>query len=235
MADDPSRGGGSGLELAEIFAEVARTLLAADSEEATLERICKLAVETIDGCDHAGISLVDGRRIETRGASDHVPTAVDRIQYAADEGPCLDAIRDHETLHVEDLADEERWPSFAHRAADETGVRSMLSFRLFAEEETIGALNLYSKDVGAFDEEADRVGAVFAAHAAVAMVGARRAHQMDEAIRSRDTIGQAKGILMAREGISEDEAFDLLRRASQRMNVKLRTVAEQIAHPTADG
>ncbi len=92
----------------------------------------------------------------------------------------------------------------------------------------MGALNLYSKTVGAFDEEAHAVGSVFATHASVAIAGARSSDQKDEAIRSRDVIGQAKGILMAQKNISEDEAFDVLRRASQRMNVKLRELAERI-------
>lgn len=219
------------VDLAETFAEVARALLAADSVGETLQRICTLAVVTIDGCRHAGISLVDRERIETRGSSGELPAAVDRIQYETGEGPCLDAIRHHETLHVDDLAQESRWPAFASQVAAETGVRSMIAFRLFAEQDTMGALSLYAEQPHAFDEEAARVGAVFAAHAAVALVGARRSRQKDEAIRTRDVIGQAKGILMARENISEDEAFDLLRRASQRMNVKLRTVADQVAHP----
>jgi len=217
------------VQLAEAFAEVARSLLAEHSVEETLRRICSLAVETIDGCDHAGISLITSRRVETHGASDEVPELVDFIQYESSEGPCLDAIRDHEVFHVNDLEVEERWPNFARRAAAETGVRSMLSFRLFAEENTMGALNLYSRAASAFDAEADRVGAVFAAHAAVALKAARQSEAQAIAIETRDVIGQAKGILMARQGISEPEAFEVLRQASQRLNVKLRDVAEQVS------
>jgi hypothetical protein len=111
----------------------------------------------------------------------------------------------------------------------ETGVHSMVSFRLFLEGDTMGALNYYSRRTRAFDAEAERIGAVLAAHAAVAISGAQAAERSREAVRTRDVIGQAKGILMAREGVGEDEAFDMLRRASQRMNVKLRDVASQVA------
>lgn len=228
MTED-ARSGGGDVELAETFASVARTLLAANTLEETLDTICRLAVQTIEGCEHAGVSLIQRRSIETRGASDPVPHAVDKVQYEADEGPCLDAMRDEETIRADDLSREPRWSHFAERAAKETGVNSILSFRLFVEKDTMGALNLYSTRVDAFDEETERVGAVFAAHAAVAMAGAREAQQKDEAIRTRDVIGQAKGIVMARQGVSEDEAFDVLRRASQRMNIKLREVAEQVA------
>ncbi len=185
------------VELAETFAEVARVLLAEDDADATMNRISRLAVETIEGCDHAGITLVEGRNVSTAGASDEVPTIVDAIQYETDEGPCLNAIRVHETFKSDDLAAEERWAKFSHRAAQETGVRSMLSFRLFVEEDTMGALNLYSKQRDAFDDEELAVGSVFATHAAVALSSARHDEHMQEAVQSRDLIGQAKGILMA--------------------------------------
>ena len=219
-------GGGS----ADAFADIARTLLAEDDVQHTLQKICDLAVETIEGCDHAGISFLKGKNVSTPAASDDVPRAVDAIQYETGEGPCLDAIRKHEVFATGDLAAEDRWPNFSHRAHDETGVTSMLCFRLFVAADTLGALNLYSKGVDAFDEEASAVGMVFAAHAAIALSSALHDEQMDEALRSRDVIGQAKGILMAREGLTADQAFDSLRRASQRLNVKLRELAAEVAY-----
>ena len=220
------------VELAQTFADVARALLGEDDVEATLTKISTLAVETIDGCDHAGVSLIQTRKISTPAASDGVPVQVDAIQYDTGEGPCLDAIREHETFRTGDLASEDRWPKFSPRAAEETGVISMLSFRLFAETDTMGALNLYSKQRDAFDDEALAVGSVFATHAAVALAGAQQDEQMQKALQSRDVIGQAKGILMTQQDVSPDEAFDILRRASQRMNIKLRELAERVASRT---
>jgi len=220
------------VELAETLADVARALLDEDDVEATLKKITALAVETIDGSDHAGVSLIEGRRVSTPAASDDVPAQVDAIQYETDQGPCVDAIREHETFRIDDLASEDRWGEFSRRAAEETGVASMLSFRLFAQGDTMGALNLYSKQRSAFDDEALAVGSVFATHAAVALAGAQQNEQMDKALQSRDVIGQAKGILMAQQNVSADEAFDILRRASQRMNIKLRELAERVAFRT---
>ena len=225
-----SRGGGSAS--AETFAEMARALLAEADVQQTLQKIVDMAVETIDGCDHAGISFLKGKKVETPAASGEVPRTVDLVQYETGEGPCLSAIRDHEVFQTGDLGCEERWPQFSARAKRETGVTSMLSFRLFVEGDTLGALNLYSKDADAFDETSRTVGLVFAAHAAVALATAVHEEQMDEALQSRDLIGQAKGILMAREGVSAEEAFDMLRRASQRLNVKLRDVAGDMVHST---
>ncbi len=215
--------------IAETFAHVARLLLAEQGIERTLAKIAELAVQTIDRCDHAGTSLIEQRQITTAGASDGVSAKVDAIQRETDEGPCLDAMRDHEVFQVDCLAEEqERWPTFAKRAVEETGVCSILAFRLFADEDTMGALNLYSTRADAFDDEAREFGSVFAAHAAVALSHARREDQLEEAIKSRDVIGQAKGVLMAREGMSSEQAFETLRRASQRLNVKLRAVAETV-------
>ena len=218
---------------AEVFAEVARSLLAQEDVQQTLQRIVDLAVETLDGCDHAGVTFVRGKRFSTPASSSDVPPKVDAIQYETGEGPCLDAIREHEVFRTGDLGRETRWPRFSARAQRETGVTSMLSFRLFVDGDTLGALNLYSKSADAFDDEAQIYGSIFAAHAAVALSSALHDEQMEEALQSRDLIGQAKGILMAREGVDADQAFDMLRRASQRVNKKLRDVAREITESAA--
>jgi len=220
----------AGRSESEIFAQMARALLATNDLQTTLQKIVDLAVENIDGCDHAGISFLHAGTFSTPAASDGVPITVDLIQYETGEGPCLDAIRGHdETFRSGDLGSEQRWPNFSHRARRETGVTSMMGFRLFVGTETLGSLNLYSKRPDAFDDAASAAGSVFAAHAAVALSTALHDEQMDEAVASRDVIGQAKGILMAKEGVSAEAAFDMLRRASQRLNVKLRTLAEEVA------
>ena len=214
--------------VAETFAQVARLLLSEEGVERTVAKIGQLAVQTIDGCDHAGVSLIEGRIVTTVGASDEVPVEVDRIQYEVDQGPCLDAIRHLDEYHCGRLDEEDRWPAFSRRAFEETGVVSMVAFRLFVDEDTMGALNLYSKTPDAFDDESREIGAVFAAHAAVALASARKEEHLETALGSRDVIGQAKGLLMARQDISSDEAFAVLRNASQRLNIKLRDVADNV-------
>lgn len=221
-------------DLAQTFAGIARALLSENSVQATLQKIVDLAVETVDGCDHAGISFVEGRKITTRASSNDVPPRVDAIQYETGEGPCLDAIRDQEVFQTDDLAEEERWPKFSKRAARETQVASMLCFRLFIEHDTPGALNLNSKRKAAFNDEDRVIGSVFAAHAAVALSTAVHDEQMANALESRDVIGQAKGILMARQGVNADEAFDMLRRGSQRLNIKLRELATRVTRSGAE-
>ncbi|MDQ6715011.1 MAG: GAF and ANTAR domain-containing protein [Actinomycetota bacterium] len=222
--------------LGETFAEVARTLRGERSVQATLDKIVELAVKTIDGCEHAGVTLVERGKMRTPAASDEIPRLVDAVQYETGEGPCLDAIRDHDVFQTDDLTQEPRWPNFSRRAAEESGVASMLAYRLYIEEDTMGSLNLYSMQEAAFDAEDRAVGSIFAAHAAVALSAANQQDNLEQAIETRDVIGQAKGILMARQHVSADEAFEMLRRASQRLNIKLRVLAKQVAtEPNSPG
>jgi GAF domain-containing protein len=221
------------VRVAEMFGQVARLLSAHEGLIPTLNRIVNLAVEHLRSCEFAGISLVEGRRITSPASSNDIPRTVDAIQSEVGEGPCLDAIKEHEVFQTGDLGAEERWPQFAGRAHEETGIRSILSVRLFIEEDTMGALNLYSSAANAFDETDVAMAAVYASHAAVAMSAARREENLERKASSRDLIGRAKGILMARSDLSDQQAFDLLKRASQRLNIKLVDVAERVVHPAA--
>jgi GAF domain-containing protein len=223
--DDPE------LELAEVLGEVARVLaIERHDPERTYRRICVLAAQTLEGCESAGMSLVRGRSIQSLAGTDQVPEDMDRFQQEAGQGPCMDAIRGKAVFSTGRVSQEQRWPEFTRRARNATGIESILSFRLFVEEDTMGALNLYSTKVDAFDDHDQAVGAVFAAHAAVAMQAARREEDLERMAATRDIIGQAKGMLMAREGVDEEQAFEMLRRASQRLNVKLRDVAQRMVH-----
>jgi GAF domain-containing protein len=214
-------------DLAETLAGITRAL-DTDSVQETLQRTVDLAVATIPGCEHAGVSTVHYGKISTPAASDAVALRVDAIQYEAGEGPCLDALAHEGIFQTDDLTLESRWPKFSARAHDETGVTSILSFRLTAREGSLGALNLFAKQTAAFGEEAREVGLLFAIHAAVALQASRRTEKLLAALETRDLIGQAKGILMEREQITDDEAFEILVRASQRLNIKLTVVAGRL-------
>ena len=224
---------GLGQELAAQFAAVARALAAEPTVDRTLARLVKVAVEIIPGCHHAGVTVVRRGRPETPAATDEVPAAVDAIQYATGEGPCLSAITEHAVFRSGDLAADDRWPAFARPAVERTGVRSVLAYRLFTDQDTLGALNLYSREPDAFDDASVPVGTILAAHAALAYAQAREREQisgLQQALTSNRAIAMAIGILMATHRISEREAFDLLRVASQRSNTRLRDLADEVVH-----
>jgi GAF domain-containing protein len=225
MADDRE------VELAQTFGEIARTLVAETDPQATLQRIVILAVETIDGCEHAGISVIEGKKVISPASSDHIPKVVDDIQSETGEGPCVDAISDHEVFQTGSLSTEGRWPDFTSRTIAQSGIESILSLRLFTDETTMGALNLYSTQTDAFNDHDVAIASVFAAHAAVAWVTSQKIENLEAGMASRQLIGQAVGLLMARQNMSESDALGALKRASQRLNIKLRQVAENIVHP----
>ncbi|MEX2504372.1 MAG: GAF and ANTAR domain-containing protein, partial [Egicoccus sp.] len=148
-------------------------------------------------------------------------------QYEADEGPCLDALRDHAVYMIDDLETEERWPEYRTLAL-KLGVRSMLSYRLYAKGRTFGALDFYAKRPDVYSPFSKVIGQVFASHAGVALKGAISEAGMEKTLRSRDIIGQAKGILMERRGLPPADAFKTLRALSRNNNVPVRDLAEQI-------
>lgn len=216
----------------ELIADVSRELAETDDLEATLQLVAERVTTTVEGCDGASMMLVRGGRISSPAYSSDVARDNDHIQYRVGDGPCMSSLRDHETIHIRDLAEDQRWPRYRD-AALELGIRSTLSFRLFLAEDTMGALNLCSSQPHAFDDDARRVGRVFATHAAVAMSAALSHDELLTALQSRDVIGQAKGILVERERLTSEQAFERLRELSNRTNRKLRDVAEEIVETGA--
>lgn len=211
--------------LSTVLGAIARTLQAEPDVDTTLAAIVKSAVDHVSGAEYAGISLVErGRRIRTVAPTGEVVTTIDEVQYRTGQGPCLDAIAEHEVFRTGDLTAEARWPAFTPAAA-ETGMRSMLSYRLFVSDTTLGSLNLYATRLDAFSDQTEQDGSVFAAHAAIALVGAQAEAQLHVAVGTRDVIGMAKGILMERHDLDSVQAFRMLVETSQTTNIKLHEVA----------
>ena len=225
-------------DLAASFAQISRALYSAHTVQETLQRIVTFSVSTIEGCSGAGISFVNGDQIVTPVWTEPIVLEIDTMQYTTGQGPCLDAIARGESVYAGDLLTDQRWPDFGPRAA-RAGMRSLLSFSLSGET-ILGALNLYAPLPRAFGATDRAKGLIFATHAGVALGAAReledatqalaveieRLENLHGALASRQVIGRAEGILMQRELITADQAFDLLRRASQHLNTKLREVAQ---------
>lgn len=226
-----------GPDLNDELATAARSLQDQSGTQRTLERSVMLATEIMTGCDHAAVSIVHrDRSIDTPAASDDMASHADRLQYTLNEGPCLDAIWDEETISSPDLARDARWPQWATQVVSELGVGSMLCFQLYTSRDTLGALNLYSDTVNGFDDNDWMAGTFFAASVAVALADSQNADNLTSAGLSRTIIGQAQGILMERFTLGADEAFAVLRRVSQQSNTKLHRIAtELIATRTTPG
>ena len=207
-----------------------------------LDEIVTIAAQGIPGAEATSITLLRGEQAFTAAYSGDMALAADELQYERGYGPCMDAGRGNVVLRIDDMAEETRWPDYTKKVLG-VGVRSSLSVPLPYQGSSIGALNNYSSQPAAFaTPEALRAGIEVAEAVAVAVVNADahaqvvdQAHHMRLAMESRAVIEQAKGVLMAQRGVDAQQAFDLLREASQRYNRKLRDIAVGIVESTQRG
>lgn len=198
--------------------------------EEVMERFAALAPAYIEGADEAGVLLTSGRRVfrPAEQQTDSRPHVIDRIQEEMLEGPALECATANQTVRVDDLAADTRWPRFAAAVVAQTPVRSMLSFQLYTHVQNWGALSLYSHRRRGFDASAEKLGLILATHAALTLEAVQRTRQFRSALGSRDIIGQAKGILMERYDITPGAAFALLTRLSQESHKPVVVVAKEL-------
>jgi len=221
-------------DLTSALAEAARTINRPRSVEETLQAIASTARRSIPGFDHVGISLMhaDGK-IETKAATDDLVLRLDSLQYGLNEGPCVSSLREQPMLVVDHLAHQQRWPRFVPEAV-KLGLRSQMALRLYVDDEgTMGGINLYSTSSDTISDDAPAAAQVFAAQAAVALGRAQEVDQLNEALRSRQQIGTALGIIIERYKLDEQAAFNFLARLSSLSNVKLRDIAARVVEDAA--
>ncbi|GGC89075.1 transcriptional regulator [Tersicoccus solisilvae] len=202
------------------------------SGHADPDRLVAVAARLMPHADQAGVtSIRNDRPAVTVASTGEIPRAVDALQYRTGEGPCLDASLDDEAVISDDLAVERRWPAFAAACVDQFGVRSMLSVRLSLSQQDRAALNFYSPSTHVFTGQDVAEAVILAPFAA--LVVQQRLHEKDvshyqEALISSRRIGSAVGILMAQHGVDADDAFGMLRTASQHLNRKLKDLAADV-------
>jgi transcriptional regulator with GAF, ATPase, and Fis domain len=238
-AADNAAGGPEAADIAAGVTELHEVLLSTQSIEDFVHELAVQAAQlSADGLS-CGITLRRGAQTDTVACSDELAGRVNGLQYRLGEGPCLTALADGRPAHSADLAAEERWPRFAAEAVA-SGIRSALSLPLIAQEQIIGALNLYGRGVAAFGEAQTRLAEQFAENAAGALALGQRlvsyaalTEQLRESLGSRAVIDQAVGILMGQEHWTQDKAIAALRSASQNRNVKLRALAAEIVESVA--
>jgi hypothetical protein len=200
--------------------------------DTTLANITAAAVEVLPDVQASSITVKHGDgRLETVAPTHDFLRDVDAAQYELQEGPCYEAAVD--TVHITspDLAADERFPRYGPVAV-RAGIRAQAGVRLFDAPASSGALNLYSERVGAFTD-LGVLSQLFAHQSAVALDYARQVDQLHQAVRSRQLIGQAVGMVMERYSVDEARAFGFLTRLSSHENMKLRLVAERLIETSA--
>ncbi len=211
------------------LADAARSMHGGSSTQETLDKVVSVATELIHGCDLVGISVVHRGGIDTPAASDEELRRIDELQFELKEGPCYDALRTHETVCSGDLAGDARWPRWGPLVAAEVGARQHRELpALHHRGHARRPEPLRQEAVDAFDDDDVYDGYALAAHVAVALAAAEHVEHLETAINNRTVIGRAEGILMERFDITPAQAFAVLRRVSQRRNVRLYRVADEL-------
>lgn len=213
------------------FAGLAQVVYAADTYEEVFTALCQTAPLVVTGCDHASLMVRRGERFETLAWSDETARRIDAAERELGEGPCLDAMLGEPTQVDADLTSHATWPRLAAWTLEHTPVRGLAGFRLVVGGERVGALNFFSDTPGELEGPAGDQAAVFTAFANVALTAAHereQARNLRQALDSNREIGKAVGLLMALHKIDDDAAFELLRKTSQDLNMKLADVAEQV-------
>lgn len=221
-------------EASEALEELAVVLADGQTLKDALQQLAESASRVIPDAENVSVTIVEPGGASTAAATDEAVIVIDSDQYAAGNGPCLEASHLQRPVRATVDVERERWPEFA-AAAERLGVRVYLSAPLVVEDEVIGALNLYSSDERAFDPFDEALLRLFVTAASTSITGFRRydrsrriVEHLQRALESRAEIDQAKGVLMAAHGVTAEEAFSRLVGESQQHNTKLRDVARNL-------
>jgi transcriptional regulator with GAF, ATPase, and Fis domain len=214
-----------------VFGALAEIIYQGSESSEVYAAICVAATLVVNGCDHASLLVRRDGRYITVGASDRIAQRIDDMERIAGDGPCVDAIEE-ETPQIEtDLTTPNQWPQLAARLVAETPVRGAMGFRILVDRRKTGALNLFSDKPNVFDTEAAGQAVVLASFASVAInaiAAGEDVSTLRRGLLSNREIGKAVGMLMMLNGVDEHEAFDVLRRYSQDLNIKLAEVARTV-------
>lgn len=214
-----------------VFSGLADLVYGGGSYDNLFDALCRAAPRIVQGCDHASLMVRRGRDFETAACNDDIAEHVDLLEREVGDGPCVDAILDEEYQLDPDLTSHSQWPRLATRVLRDTPVRGMAGFRMLVDGKKVGALNVFSDTPGELTVASADQATILAAFASVALIAVEEKQQVStlrEGLESNREIGKAVGLLMAAHKVDDDEAFTILRKASQDMNIKVSEVAREV-------
>jgi transcriptional regulator with GAF, ATPase, and Fis domain len=235
VANDAKNGGSvstsGSADPATVFAALAEIIYQGCDPAEVYAAISIAATLVVSGCHHASVLVRRDGKYVTVAASDQIARRVDDYERTTGDGPCVDAIEEETPQIDPDITRNCQWPQLAALLIEDTPVRGVMGFRLLVNQRKSGALNLFSDTANAFTKESAGQAIVLAAFASVAInaiAHGEDAATMRRGLVSNREIGKALGMLMMLHGYSEDEAFTMLRRHSQHLNIKLADVARHV-------
>ncbi|MCW2848241.1 MAG: hypothetical protein JWR90_2215 [Marmoricola sp.] len=213
-------------ELSTALTHAARIIGQAKTTEETVETIAETALLSIPGVDHVGVSVLDHRGApQTMAATSELVRELDTLQYSLNEGPCVQSLDDSSVVAAARIREDPRWPRYVPPAVA-LGLKAQLAVKLYLDDRgTVGGLSLYSTESEDIDPQAPGIADLFATHAALALGKVRLVDDLHEALRTREVISQAVGMLMTEYDLGPDAAFGFLVRTSSHSNRKVRDIA----------
>ncbi len=229
-----------GVDVAATMGELWSTLGSDDDLAGMLQRLTTIAARLFPPGYEASITIYASHGLPETVATTSVDVMpLDRAQYEAGAGPCLEAAETRQPVRTDIDGARERWPHFAE-AAEKAGVLGYLAAPLLTDSSVVGAFNLYSNKPDRFDTMEAALLALFTNSALAAVANSQRyartrklAEDLQAALDSRSTIDHAIGILMARSSTTAEQAWAELSRQSQNGNIKVRELASKIVRETA--
>ena len=229
--------GAAEYDLAEVAAamrSLSQRVAQDDGGSSPLEGLVLVALERVPGARWVSVSMLRSGRFTTAASTAQEAVRADVLQYDIGSGPCVDAVLKESLFVTGQVRTDSRWSKWGQRAHTEVGVNSVLSQRLHLQDQAgvVAGLNIYSDKPDAFDRSAVGVALILATHGALVLseqLASQRAGTLSKALVSNREIGVDMGILMNQHRFTRQEAFDVLRVASQNSNRKLATIAAEVA------
>ena len=214
------------------FVAVADTLTSNFDVVELLQTLVGHCTDILD-TDAGGLMLVDDSGVlQLMTSTSEGADFVEVMQLTAHSGPCIECFASGRTVSLTDIRDApDEWRVFRDSALEQ-GFRSVHAIPLKLREITIGTLNLLRDDTGELPEHDLVAARALADVATIGIIQERTIRETDvvreqlqNALNSRITIEQAKGVVAHRRSITPEEAFDVIRRYARSHSMTLSSVA----------
>ena len=222
------------VEVAEAMRSLSQRVAEDHGDLSPMHGLVTVTLERVPGARWVSVSVLRGEHFVTAASTDEHALRADALQYELGDGPCVQAVLKNSLYVTGQVSSDPRWDHWGRRVRDEVGVNSVLSQRLHLQNQNgvAAGLNIYSDAPDAFDRSAVGFALILATHGGMVLsehLASHRVENLSKALQSNREIGVAMGVLMHQHQFTRQEAFDVLRVASQNSNRKLADIAVEVA------
>jgi hypothetical protein len=222
------------VEVAEAMRSLSLRVVEDPTDRSPLHVLVAATSQLVPGATWVSVSVLRNEHFVTAASTAEQAVRADALQYELGAGPCVDAVLKNSLYVTGQACTDPRWSPWGERVSAEVGVNSVLAQRLHLQNQNgvVAGLNIYSEAPDAFDRTAVGIALILATHGGMVLSEHLASHRVDnlsKALQSNREIGVAIGILMHQHQFTRQQAFDVLRVASQNSNRKLADIAAEVA------